>query len=161
MTIYMVFEPPRLDDDPVRRAERTVFLRDRFSWGAFLLGPLWLLWRRLWLALFGYIIVVALVTVALRYAGAGPNWRALAAGLIALLLGFEAANLRRRKYMRRGWRDRGIVVGDDLEAAERRFFDGYMERAAEPDEVVAPPPPPRPNSAGDVIGLFPQPGANR
>jgi hypothetical protein len=163
MTVYMVFEPPREDGDPVRRAERIVFVRDRFSWGAFLLGPLWLLWRRLWLALLGYIVVVGLVTVALRYAGAGPNWRTLAVGLIALLLGFEAANLRRRKYVRRGWRDLGIVVGDHLEDAERRFFDAYPLRAAERGETVVAPPtrPLRPNPASDVIGLFPQPGANR
>ena len=47
MTVYMVFEPPRAGGDPVTRAERIVFVRDRFSWGAFLLGPIWLLWRRL------------------------------------------------------------------------------------------------------------------
>jgi Protein of unknown function (DUF2628) len=166
MAVYMVLEPPRVDGDVVRRAERIVFVRDRFAWGAFLLGPLWLLWRRLWLALIGYIVVVGLVMVALRLAGAGPNWRTLAGVLIGLLLGFEAANLRRWTLARRGWRDLGIVIGDDREAAERRFFDGYTERAAERGETVAPaapyaPPPVRPGPAGDVIGLFPQPGANR
>ena len=95
MAVYMVLEPPRVDGDVVRRAERIAFVRDRFAWGAFLLGPLWLMWRRLWLALIGYIVVVGVVMVALRLAGVGPNWRTLAGVLIALLLGFEAANLRR------------------------------------------------------------------
>jgi hypothetical protein len=163
MAVYMVLEPPRADGDVVKRAERIVFVRDRFAWGAFLLGPLWLLWRRLWLALIGYVVVVGLVMVALRFAGAGPSWRTLAGVLIALLLGIEAANLRRWSYVRRGWRDLGIVIGDDLEAAERRFFDTYAADAAERGEFVAPAPPspPRPSSVGDVIGLFPQPGASR
>jgi len=52
------------------------------------------------------------------------------------------------------------VIGDDLEAAERRFFDTYEDRTAERDENQPPPPPPyRPGPAGDVVGLFPQPGA--
>jgi len=165
MAVYMVLEPPRADGDVVKRAERIVFVRDRFAWGAFLLGPLWLLWRRLWLALIGYIVAVGLVMVALRFAGVGPNWRAFAGVLIALPLGFEGANLRRWTLVRRGWRDLGIVIGDDIEAAERRFFDGYTAHAAERGETVAPPPyappPARAAPAGDVIGLFPQPGASR
>jgi hypothetical protein len=165
MTVYMVFEPPRAGGDPVRRAERIVFVRDRFSWGAFLLGPIWLLWRRLWLGLLGYVVVVGLAAVGLRVAGAGANWRTLAVALIGLLLGLEAANLRRWTLVRRGWRDLGIVIGDDIEAAERRFFDDYATHAAGRPEIVPPPPPfpppPRPGSAADVIGLFPQPGAGR
>ena len=165
MTVYMVFEPPRAGGDPVTRAERIVFVRDRFSWGAFLLGPIWLLWRRLWLGLVGYVVVVGIVTVALRLAGVGASWRTLALALIGLLLGVEAGNLRRWTLARRGWRDLGIVIGDDLEAAERRFFDVHARAADRPDVVApAPPPPPaplRPSAAADVIGLFPQPGANR
>ena len=160
MTVYMVFEPPRAGGDPVRRAERMVFVRDRFSWGAFLLGPLWLIWRRLWLALIGYIVVMGGVAIALRFVGASAGWRSLALALIGLLLGFEAANLRRWTYVGRGWRDLGIVVGDDLEAAERRFFDAYTERTAHGEITPPPPPPSRPVPPGDVIGLFPRPGAS-
>jgi len=165
MAVYMVFEPPRDGGDPVRRAERVVFVRDRFVWSAFLLAPLWMLRHRLWLALLGYVVAVGVVTPALWFVGAGPTWRSLALGVIGLLVGFEAANLRRWTLLRRGWREAGAVVGDDREAAERRFFDAYVARAAEHTDVVAPPPAPPPPSfrpsaaAADVIGLFPQPGA--
>jgi hypothetical protein len=165
MTAYMVFEPPQDGGDPMRRAERIVFVRDRFVWSAFLLAPLWMLRHRLWLALLGYIVVVGVVTPALWFVGAGPTWRSLGLGVIGLLVGFEAAGLRRWTLLRRGWREAGPVIGDDREAAERRFFDAYVARAAERTDVVAPPsapPPPsfRPSAAAaDVIGLFPQPGA--
>jgi len=86
--------------------------------------------------------------------------------LLALLVGFEAATLRRFTLARRGWRNVGIVVGDDVEAAERRFFDAWVKGEARPP---APPPPApsappmlrRPPPPSDVIGLFPQPGAPR
>ena len=37
--------------------ERTVFVRDGFAWWAFLLGPIWLLWNRAWLALLIWILL--------------------------------------------------------------------------------------------------------
>jgi len=167
MTTYMVFEPPERDGDRAARAERIVFVPDRFSWGAFLLAPLWMLWRRLWLVFVAYLFVIAAVTVGLRFAGVGTGARFLVGALIALLVGFEAANLRRWALLRRGWRERPTVVGDDLAAAERRFFAAYVASEAardaapaSPSPPAAPAPAPRP-AAPDVIGLFPQPGASR
>ena len=162
MTVYMVFEPPRRGDDSLVHAERIAFVRDRFSWAAFLFAPLWLLWRRLWLALVGYVVVVAALAFGLRLIGASTETRALAVALVGLLLGFEGATLRRQALLRRGWRDRGVVIGDDREAAERRFFDHYVtaETTREMEAALAsasrPAPPP---GATDVVGLFPQPGA--
>ena len=67
MPAYAVFEPPARANQPVvDHAARFVFLRDRFSWGAFLLGPFWMIWRRLWLVLIVYIVVIAVVEYALR-----------------------------------------------------------------------------------------------
>jgi hypothetical protein len=164
MTVYMVFEPQAADGDPVRRAERTVFVRDRFTWSAFLFAPFWLLRHRLWLAFVGYGVTVVAVLAALRLAGVRGNALLLALALIHLLVAIEAAVLRRRKLVRRGWRELGIVIGDDLEEAERRFFDSDAAQPLARGEVVTerprPPAPPRPHAAGDVIGLFPQPGAS-
>jgi hypothetical protein len=48
--------------------------------------------------------------------------------LLALLLGFEAASLQRWTLSRRNWRQLDIVVADDEEAAERRFFDRWTAK---------------------------------
>jgi len=164
MTTYLVFEPPAGRDDPAARAERIVFVPDRFSWGAFLLAPLWMLWRRLWLIFLAYLMLMAAVTVGLRFAGVGPGARFLVMALIALLVGFEAANLRRWALLRDGWRERGPIIGHDLAAAERRFFDAYVATAAAREAAAAGRPAAAPASrpaAPDVVGLFPQPGAGR
>ena len=92
--------------------------------------------------------------------------------LLSLLIGFEAASLRRRKLARRGWTPVGLVVGDDLESAERRFFDAWFkDDAVEPAAIVGPrssvpPPTTLPNrqaasSTPTIVGLFPEPGASR
>ncbi len=161
MTVYMVFEPPRAGGDPLRHAERIRFVRDRFTWSAFLLAPLWLLRYRLWLALIGYGVAVTAVTPALWLVGGRGGSLTLALAMIHLLVGIEAGTFRRRSLAWHGWRDRGIVIGDDLETAERRFFDRYMwvETTREIEAALAAPPPhPAPRDATDVVGLFPQPG---
>jgi hypothetical protein len=156
MAVYTVHEPPRRNDDPLAHTDRFVFVRDGFSWAAFLFGPLWMLRHRLWLALIVYLIVVSALSAALRAVDAGGA--AAAVGLlVALLVGFEASSLRRYRLARRHWRNVGVVVGDDLESAERRFFDAWT---AEPVRPPPPPPgPPAPASSGPIIGLFPEPGA--
>jgi hypothetical protein len=157
-------------------SDRFVFIRDGFSFWAFVAGPLWLIYRRLWWALAGYIAlsIVVAVTLALLHADAGARFLVML--LIALLMGFEAVSLRRWTFSRHKWRQLGIVVADDEEAAERRFFDRWtIKRSAGDDQSVidrgAPPPtrtvpgqsfsqpPPLPRS--DIIGLFPQPGDSR
>lgn len=167
MAVFTVFEPPRPASNPAgrpaaERAERFVFIRDGFSWGAFLFGPLWMLYRRLWLVLLAYVVVLAAVYFGLRAAGVGPDSRMLVGILIALLIGFEAPTLRRFTLVRRGWRELATVTGDDIEEAERRFFDAWVagatERAPAPAAatIIAPSP-----YRQDVIGLFPEPGGGR
>jgi hypothetical protein len=161
MPAYAVFEPPvRANQPVVDHAARFVFLRDRFSWGAFLLGPFWMIWRRLWLVLIGYIVVIAVIEYALRRFAIPATARSLVYLLVALLVGMEAPGLRRWTLLRRGWHERGVVVADDLEMAERRFFDTWSR-----ERSLGPPPPPPPPygkaATAGVIGLFPEPGGGR
>jgi hypothetical protein len=158
MAAFAVFEPPvRAGRPAADHAERFVFLRERFNWAAFLVGPLWMIWRRLWLVLIIYLVVLGLVEFGLRRLGIASQARFTVYFLIALLVGIEAVSMRRWTLLRRGWRDRGIVIADDLEMAERRFFDSWSAESATPP----PPPPYAPVSSAGVIGLFPEPGGGR
>jgi hypothetical protein len=161
MPAFAVFEPPmRAGRRAAHHTDRFVFLRERFGWAAFLFGPLWMIWRRLWLVLIIYLIVLGLIGFGLQSLGIVSQVGSTVYFLIALLVGFEAASLRRWTLLRRGWRDRGIVIADDLEMAERRFFDSWSA-----DRATPPPPPPpyasASSSGAGVIGLFPEPGGGR
>jgi len=158
MAVYTVHEPPRRTDDAHAHTERFTFVRDGFSWPAFLFAPLWMLRYRLWLALIVYLLVVFALGTAVRALGDG-DWLMAISLLVSLLVGFEASTLRRYGLARRGWKTLGVVVGDDFEAAERRFFDAW---AAGGVPRAAPPPaagPAAPVPSGPIIGLFPEPGA--
>jgi hypothetical protein len=162
MSSYTVYEPPPKDGAAAPDPARFVFVRDGFTFWAFLLGPIWMLWHRLWLVLAGYVVVAAALQVALRFIGASAPVMVAAGFLLALLVGFEAATLRRFALARRRFRNVGIVVGDDLETAERRFFDVWVKH--EPRAAVLSPPArgqQRPAPPSEVIGLFPEPGAPR
>jgi hypothetical protein len=179
MAVYTVHEPPLKADQSQPDPERFVFVRDGFSFWAFLLPPLWILWHRLWLVFLGYVVVATALQVALNLIGASSMVMLAAGALLSLLIGFEAVTLRRFTLARRRWTNVGIVVGDDLETAERRFYDAWssnwagnaslhrpsraagsampaFQRPQESAQTSSPA-----SSASDVIGLFPEPGARR
>jgi hypothetical protein len=171
MSVYTVHEPPVRAGAAATDVERFAFVRDGFSWWAFLLAPLWMLRHRMWLVLIGYVVVAAAIEIPLRMSGAPALAASLIGVLLGLLVGLEAGTLRRFTLNRRGWKNLGVVSGDDLEDAERRFFDAWLRRTTSPSGGPhASPPPPAPSPAApiqrrspgnDVIGLFPEPGAPR
>ena len=70
MSIYTVHEPPLKADQSTPDPDRFVFVRDGFSFWAFLFAPLWMLRHRLWLVFVGYVIVAVSLQVGLRLIGA-------------------------------------------------------------------------------------------
>jgi hypothetical protein len=143
------------------------------------LGPLWLIWQRLWLALLGWLVLVIGLEVAVASLRGGRLAVFAVGMIIAVLMGLEASTLQRWTYSRRKWRQLDVVVADDEESAERRFFDrwtsgngkrwsGYdpssVDRGGPPPTRDVPgqrfsEPPPMPQ--GGIIGLFPEPGGSR
>ena len=122
MPTFTVHAPPPKAGETASDPQRFLFVRDGFHVWAFLLGPIWLLFRRLWLVLLGYVIVSAALG-GVFFLTAAPAWSRFLGGLlIALLLGFEASTLWRWTLVRRRWQSLGFVVADDEESAERRFF---------------------------------------
>jgi hypothetical protein len=169
MSVYTVHEPPRRAGAAAADVERFAFVRDGFSWWAFLFAPLWMLRHRMWLVLLGYVLVAGAIEIPVRMSGGPVLATSLIGILLGLLVGLEAGTLRRFTLNRRGWKNLGVVSGDDLEDAERRFFDAWLQRTnSTPGGPRAPTPGPasatpiwRGPLESDVIGLFPEPGARR
>src|ERR1700730_8626150 len=120
MAVYTVHEPPRRSGDLLAHGERFVFVRDAFSWGAFVFGPLWFLRHQLWLALVSYLGIAAALFAELSAFEPAGGVSAGVGVLVARLLGIEGSSLRRWALERRRWRNVGVVVGTDIESAERR-----------------------------------------
>ncbi len=165
MTVYTVHQPPARSDDLEAEADRFVFVRDGFYLWAFVLAPLWMLRHRLWLVLLVYVAGAVALQTGLWLIGASGGIKFLVFALLSLLIGIEAASLRRWTLGRRKWKNLGVVVASDLESAERRFFDTWVARETPrfgglpPAANLPPVPPPAPRmpSSSDVIGLFPEP----
>jgi Protein of unknown function (DUF2628) len=168
MAVYTVHAP--LNHGVAKpTADRIVFVRDGFYIWAALAAALWLIFNRLWLALVGYVVAMLVVTGVLWLLPIGSDVRTFVMVLIALLMGFEAASLKRWTLSRGKWRQLDVVVAQNRNAAERRFFDRWIEgeTAAGGSASIdrGSPPPARPLSRGashgEVMGLFPEPGTPR
>jgi hypothetical protein len=165
MATYTVFEPRLEDSDQAIHAAQFAFVRDGFSWGAFIFGLIWMLWHRLWLVSVLFLLLVCALTAAVTLAHFPTTAVVAMWVLLKLLVGLEASTLRRWTLQRRHWRDMGTIVGDNREEAERRFFDRWIEATAPVAHAmpitVAPSRLPGAPYGGDspgVIGLFPRPG---
>jgi hypothetical protein len=161
MTVFTVHEPRPRKNEETASPDRFAFVRDGFYVWAFLFGPLWMLWHRLWLVLLMYFAATAAVQVALWSLGVSGLVKFAVSVLIALLVGFEAGTLRR--WSLRRWTSRGIVVAPNREAAESRFFDRWSNNAPASPASAEPSPPAThvPISDQDIIGLFPEPQARQ
>jgi len=176
MPVYTVHAPSPGGAD-LRATDKFVFVRDGFHVWAMIFGPLWLLWNRLWLALIGWIVLTFAIDYALAKLGIGRGAIVLVDLVLMVLIGLEAATLQRWTLSRRKWRQLDIVLADNVDAAERRFFErwtarhrGVVNDQRAVDRGGPPPtrdvpgqsfskPPPMPQ--GGIIGLFPEPGGSR
>jgi len=162
MKIYTVHVPVLRDDEVSPNPDRVRFVRDGFYFWAFLLGPLWMIWNRLWLVLVLYLVATAALFAGLTALGVTSGAQFIVGLLIAILIGCEGGSLRRFSLRRRRWTQAGVVAATDLEEAERRFFESWAEGASSmasapprsPSTPVAP-------TSPDVLGLFPQPEPRR
>jgi hypothetical protein len=169
MPTYTVHAPPPRQGETRSAPERFLFVRDGFHFWAFLLAPVWLLLRHMWLAFAIYVAAAALLGVGFAMLRVSATTQFLVWLLIALLVGLEASSIWRWTLARRDWTTLGFVVGEDAEIAEQRFFGEWSRRAA--GGPTSPPASPEPKystpvrrgppSPSDVIGLFPEPGAQR
>ena len=139
MQFYTVHEPPDAPIDRVDRAGSLTFIGDRYTPTATAFGPFWLLANRLWHAFGAYVVALAIAAVVVFVAGLNWRWLTLMVGALNLIVGFEAASLKRWALEQRGWRTLGTVSGRTLDECERRFLEGWLpeQRMSRQDEFVA------------------------
>ncbi|SDR62735.1 Protein of unknown function [Rhizobiales bacterium GAS191] len=140
--------------------EGAEFVRDGFHVSAFLLSVFWCLWRGLWIPALAILVACAALYGIGRALHVSPGTQFLVQLVLALLVGLEAANLRRFGLRRRGYLDGGIVAAHDRIEAEEIYFHRAVPPL--PKEASAPPPASPGPMAGrrqgtdEVVGLFPE-----
>ncbi|MEE8393643.1 MAG: DUF2628 domain-containing protein [Rhodospirillales bacterium] len=108
-----------------------VLVKEGFCWPAFFLSFVWALWHRMWLAAIGLIAVqVALGSMAAALGLDASSQGVVSLGL-AVAVGFVANDLRRWTLERSGYALKGVIGGDGLPDAERRFLKSEPGLAAE------------------------------
>jgi len=99
-----------------------VFVREGFSWGAFFFSVLWALRYRMWVT----ALLIFAVSVALEFAAdllrLDPITDAAIGVALALIIGWEGNDWRRRSLDRRGYVTAAVIAAESLLEAERRFF---------------------------------------
>jgi hypothetical protein len=133
---YTVHLPPResgLKPPPAESELETkaVFIRDGFSWFAFIVPLVFGLWHRQWLGLLAYVALSLAVTALAEFAGLGFAGEALFAFGLSLLTGLSANDWRRWRLGKANWREVAVVgAGNRFEAEIRVFSDWQIKGAA-------------------------------
>jgi uncharacterized protein DUF2628 len=157
MASWVVLEAP--PGASVRKGEELVFLRDGFSWLAFLFPPLWLLWHRLWIEAVAVFAVLFAASTLERV-----GWLAMAVPFLSLLvsifIGLEGNTMRIAARQRRGWRVATLIEAGSEDDAETRYAvgeDDDEERPADRQPIV-PSPTPAGTPHAAPVGLLLNPG---
>lgn len=122
-----------------RGADDVVLVREGFNLWALVFPLLWLAAKGMWIVLIIALAAQLLIWAVAEALGFGEAMRLIFSLAINIIMGFEANDLLRWTYARRGYEEVGLVQGDDLDEAEIRFFS-ETALPAQPD--VPPPPPP-------------------
>ena len=142
MTIYTVHKRP--GDAP----EKTTFVPDGFSFGAFALTVVWAAWNRMWLVAAVLLAIDAAIAMAGYLFGLADIVIALINLAVALIFGFEARDLQRRSLAAVGRSTIAFTAGKRQEDAELRYFLSQPAAVSAPI-AVRPAGPPH-----DPLGLF-------
>jgi hypothetical protein len=167
VTVYSVYEPEGDGADVEARADRIAFVKDGFNWPALLVPVLWLIYRRMWLELIVFLVVIGALPFVFGPSEAGGELAGLATIGLTLLFAFEANDLRGWALQRRGYRFAGVAAGRNRMEAERSFFTAWLPEQGRGGRHHFPLPatgpakgaaltPTRPSGGDEVIGSFPR-----
>lgn len=118
LTVFTVHAPPGTP----QAQENLVFIKDRFSFWAFLAPFIWLMYRRNWRALAVYFAVNLLLSAFAAWAGFGPAVMFVPILLMGLYVGLEAAALRQGVLHRQGYHQIASVLATSEREAEQRYY---------------------------------------
>jgi hypothetical protein len=124
MASYLILTPPGApsrSEISDRYRDETRFIRDGFSWKAFLFPTLWMLFHRLWLYAIATFLLQSLALELMRQPGFLAAGAALLLG-VHILAALEGPRALGNRLVGRGWKVSNLVSAHDLATAEEIHF---------------------------------------
>jgi len=144
MRLYIILEAPN------GKPENVAFVREGFSYTAFLFTVLWALWHRMWVVGLFLFALSSGLTIAANFEVLGPGLASLIQFAIGVLFGFEARSLQLAALERAGFRRVGLIQASSQEAAELTYFAGRSPVAS----ASEPAPRRLRATSDDTLGIF-------
>jgi uncharacterized protein (DUF58 family) len=147
-SFYVLTAPAATDPD-----RDTIFIRDGFSWFAFLFPLPWLLFRRLWIAaIIAVVLYLVSILIAEQY---GLDALPVAFSfLLSLWVALEGGEARVRRHERLGWQVDRVLVAHNVADAEEIYF---TEKVAQARRQPTEPPPvlsaAKPAAQSNIVAL--------
>ena len=116
MATFLVLIPPGAKSQD----ERARFISDRFSWLAFFLPVVWLLWHRAWLAAALAFAVQALGSAVADHPAYGLAGLGLCLAT-SLLIALEGPSMVVAGLERKGWTLDAVIAAEDRDTAEEIY----------------------------------------
>ncbi|MBB3570902.1 DUF2628 domain-containing protein [Rhizobium sp. BK491] len=124
MASYLILTPPgatNRSEASDRYRDETRFIRDGFSWTAFLFPTLWMLFHRLWLHAIAVVLLQGIALELIRQPGFFAAGAALLLG-VHVLVALEGPHAISDRLIGRGWKVENLVSAPDLATAEQIHF---------------------------------------
>ncbi|OEC96522.1 DUF2628 domain-containing protein [Rhizobium sp. YK2] len=131
MASYLILTPPgakNRSEASDRYRDDTRFIRDGFSWTAFLFPTLWMLFHRLWLYAVAAFLLQGIALELMRQPGFFAAGAALLLG-VHVLAALEGRHAISNHLLGRGWTVQNLVSAHDLATAEEIHFSELVAQA--------------------------------
>ncbi len=121
MRIYTVHIVPGAG--AIGHEARVIFVKEGFSWPAFFFNWVWALFKGLWITALGLFLAEIVLGAAVGSLQVSAPAQSIASFTFFVLTGLFGNDLARMELARKGYREAGVVVARNLEAAEQRAFE--------------------------------------
>jgi hypothetical protein len=127
MRVYTVHHRQEASGSLTGLAEDAILVKEGFSWPAFFVPLIWLVYKRMWIVLAFYIAATVALMVSAQGAVVPDSAIFVGSFALNLILGLQGNDLYRWTLGRRRYREQAVVIGRNLVAAEQRYFEAIAE----------------------------------
>lgn len=136
MRIYTVHHRQEASGSLTGLGEDAILVKEGFSWPAFFVPAVWLIYKGMWIVLAFYLTLTLGLTVLAQLAQVPETLVFVGNLAVNLIVGLEGNDLYRWTLARRRYHEQAVVLGHNLVSAEQRYFQAAAEAVGRRRTVV-------------------------